>query len=258
MNVDIRGGTVPARPGASPVSVIDALAAAGVPAALIDLDRSTGATGGTAVLEQAVRCHPGRLWVGGRLGPVGPPTRRLLDAGAAGVIVSSSTLFTATAPDPGGLRALARRPNPGRLAAAIDILDGHLMVHGFTTPAAVTASVALDAVAQAASGRCPVLYTDVGAATRASPPDWEGLGELAARFQGTELWYAGGLGSWADVERAWSLGLGAVVGRAYLSGGLGLPPGSWPALVSGPDEQPVPPCQLVLDLADRDGALHPR
>jgi hypothetical protein len=49
-------------------------------------------------------------------------------------------------PRPRRLRALAVFPEPGRLAAAIDILDGHLMLHGFTTPAAITASKALDAV----------------------------------------------------------------------------------------------------------------
>ena len=141
------------------------------------------------------------------------------------MIVSSSARVTASGPDPQGLRALARFPDPGRLAAAIDSLDGHLMVHGFTTPAAVTASEALDAVTQAAAGRCPVLYTDVAAATRARPLDGERAGELAGRHRGTELRYAGGLDSWAAVERAWSLGLGAVIGRAYLSGGLGLAPG---------------------------------
>lgn len=223
VNVDIRGGTVTARPGAAPMSVIGELADAGVPAAVIDLDRSTGMSGSTAVLEQAVRCHPGRLWAGGRLGP-GPDARRLLDAGAAGVIVSSSALFAPGA-NMRGLRALARFPEPGRLAVAVDILDGHLMVHGFTTRAAVTAAEALDTVAQAAAGRCAVLYTDVAAAMLARPPDWAHAGELAARHRDADLWYAGGLGSWAAVEHAWSLGFGAVIGRAYLSGEPGLQPG---------------------------------
>jgi phosphoribosylformimino-5-aminoimidazole carboxamide ribonucleotide (ProFAR) isomerase len=225
VNVDIRGGTVTARPGTVPANVIGALAGAGVPAAVIDLDRSTGTSSSTAVLEHAARRHPGRLWAGGRLGPSSPHARRLLDAGAAGVIISSSALFTGSRADRRGLRALARFPEPGRLAVAIDILDGHLMVHGFTTPAAITASEALDTVTQAAAGRCAVLYTDVAAATRARPPDWEHASELAARYKGTELWYAGGLDSWAAVEHAWALGFGAVIGRAYLSGELGLAAG---------------------------------
>ncbi len=119
--------------------------------AVIDLDRGTGTSISTAVLEHAVRRHPGRLWAGGRLGPGGPPDRRRLDAGAAGEIVGSSALFTGSRADPRGLRVLARFPEPGRLAAAIDILDGHLVVHGFTTPAAITASEALDTVTQAAA-----------------------------------------------------------------------------------------------------------
>jgi phosphoribosylformimino-5-aminoimidazole carboxamide ribonucleotide (ProFAR) isomerase len=224
VNVDIRAGAVTACPGTAPMSVIGELAAAGVPTAVIDIDRSTGHSSSTAFLEQAARRHPGRLWAGGRLGPA--DARRLLDAGAAGVIISSSALFTGTGADPAGLRALARFPEPGRLAVAIDILDGHLVTRGFTTPSPVTASEALDTVAQAAAGRCAVLYADVAAATRARPPDWEQAGELAARYRGINLWHAGGLSSWAAVTRAWSLGLGAIIGRAYLSGEPGLAPDS--------------------------------
>jgi phosphoribosylformimino-5-aminoimidazole carboxamide ribonucleotide (ProFAR) isomerase len=177
-----------------------------VPVAVIDLDRSIGHTGSTALLERAVGSRPGQVWAGGRLSPAGPEARRLLDAGAAGVIVSGSALFTPAGPDPGGLRALAAFPKPGRLAAAVDILGGHFMLHGFTTPSAVTASEALDAVIRAADGRCPVLYTDVAAATRRWLPDWEQLRRLAGQHAGADIWYAGGISSWGDARRAWSLG----------------------------------------------------
>lgn len=224
VNIDVRHGTVTARPGTSPLALTGTLTAAGVPVAVIDLDRSTGDTRSTALLERVARSRPGQVWAGGRLSPAGPEARRLLDAGAAGVIISGSALFTPAGPDSGGLRALAAFPEPGRLAAAVDVLDGHLMLHGFTTPSAVTASEALDAVTRAADGRCPVLYTDVAAATRRWLPNWDLLGRLAGQHPGAGIWYAGGISSWGDARRAWSLGLGVVTGRAYLTGSLGLPP----------------------------------
>lgn len=222
VNIDVRRGCVTARPETSLIDLLDRLVPKGVSIAVIDLDRSIGSTDSTELLEGVVRRHPGRIWVGGRLDPASPHTRSLLDAGAAGVIISSSALFTRTGSDSRGLDALAGFREPSRLMISIDIFDGHLAVHGFTRVTDVTASDALNTVSQAASGRIPVLYTDVAAAVRRRPPDWRVLREVTEHHLETVLWYAGGIASWAMAERGWSLGLGIVTGRAYLSGDLGL------------------------------------
>lgn len=226
VNIDIRHGTVTARPGARPLSVLSALSSHHVPAAVIDLDRSIDAAPGTALLEAAARQHPGRVWAGGRLSPGSPAAARLLDAGARGIIISSGALFAGGKPSRAGLGALgtlARLTGPGRLMAAVDVAYGQVRCRGFTAGTGVTAGTAIDAIEQAGSGQVAILYTDAAAALRHAPPDWDQLARLAACHQDLPIWYAGGLASWTSIARVWQLGLGAVTGRAYLDGHLGLP-----------------------------------
>ncbi|MEU9575246.1 HisA/HisF-related TIM barrel protein [Streptomyces massasporeus] len=222
VNVDLRHGAVSARPGHEPDALIDELVALDIPIAVIDLDRSIDRTPRSSLLERAVRRHPGRLWLGGRLAPTEPLTHHLLDIGAAGVLLGSSSLFRDGRPDPSELGALARFPLPERLMASIDVLDDRIAINGFTTPTPLPVHQAFDAIAQATGGRCPVLYTDVAAALRSHPPSWPRIRSLADAHPGIPLWYAGGLTEWTDVHTAWRLGLGAVVGRAYLDEPLGL------------------------------------
>jgi phosphoribosylformimino-5-aminoimidazole carboxamide ribonucleotide (ProFAR) isomerase len=223
VNLDIRDGVVTARPEVSLEQLTDELLDLGVPVALIDLDRSVAGTPGTALLEAAARRHPGRLWLGGGLRPDGHAAWRLLDSGAAGIILGSSGLIAAGRLRPTALAALARFSDPGRIMASIDVLSGQIVTSGFTTLTTLTGSQALDAVVQATGGRCPVLYTDAAAALRFRPAVWPQIEALAACYPAIPLWYAGGLSSWADVTRVWRAGLGAVTGRAYLTGPLGLP-----------------------------------
>lgn len=211
------------RPEISLEQLTDELLDQGVPIALIDLDRSIAGTPGTALLEAAARRHPGRLWLGGRLRPDGHAAQRLLDSGAAGIILGSSGLVAAGCLRPAALTALARFSDPSRIMASIDVLGGQVVTSGFTTLTTLTASQALDAVVQATGGRCPVLYTDAAASLRFRPAVWPQIEALAACYPAVPLWYAGGLASWADVRRAWRVGMGAVTGRAYLTGTLGLP-----------------------------------
>jgi phosphoribosylformimino-5-aminoimidazole carboxamide ribonucleotide (ProFAR) isomerase len=223
VNIDVRNGTVVSRPGDDPLQLIGELARADVPVAVIDLDRSTGVSEGTELLEVAVRRHPGRVWAGGRLSPATPLAFRLLDIGAAGIIAGPSALFANGWPDPVCMAALAWFPEPGRIMASIDVLDGRVAINGFTTPTRLAATDAIDAIAQATSGACAVLFTDVAAATRRNPPDWDWIAGIAGRYPWIPLWYAGGLDTWASIRHAWDLGLGAVTGQAYLTGRLGLP-----------------------------------
>jgi phosphoribosylformimino-5-aminoimidazole carboxamide ribonucleotide (ProFAR) isomerase len=109
--------------------------------------------------------------------------------------------------------ALTRFPEPYRIMASIDILDGHVAVSGFTAPTRLRAADAIDAVAQATSSTCPVLLTNVAAATRQRSPDWDWITGIARRYPWVPLWYAGGLDSWTAMRAAWNLGLGAVTGR---------------------------------------------
>ncbi|MCX4763634.1 HisA/HisF-related TIM barrel protein [Streptomyces sp. NBC_01275] len=223
VNVDIRRGDVTARPGEPSDDLLGLLLEQGVPLALIDLDRSIDAVPETTLLERAARRYPGRLWLGGRLTASDPLARRLLDEGAQGLLMGSSGLFREGRVNRTELEALARFPAPERLMVSIDAIDDRVAINGFTTPTTLSVAHALDAVLQATGGRCPVLYTDTAAALRRRPPTWRHVEAIAASNPGCQFWYAGGLTQWAELRQAWSLGLGAVVGRAYLTPPLGLP-----------------------------------
>ncbi|MFD7817727.1 HisA/HisF-related TIM barrel protein [Streptomyces sp. NPDC059785] len=222
VNIDIRRGHVTACPGEPPDGLIDRLLEAGVPLAVIDLDRSVDAAPETTLLERTVQRHPGRVWLGGRLAASDPLTRRLLDQGAAGLLLGSSRLFQDGRVDRGEIAALARLSAPERLMVSIDALDDRVVVNGFTSPTDLPVSEALNAVLEATDGRCPVLYTDTAAALRHRPPAWDRIESIAAAHPSCQFWYAGGLTRWSELQHAWSKGLGAVVGRAYLLPPLGL------------------------------------
>ncbi|MEU3174744.1 HisA/HisF-related TIM barrel protein [Streptomyces sp. NPDC007000] len=226
VHVDLRHHQVTARPDTPPGTLIAHLLHHQVPLAVLDLDRSIDQAPGTALLEQAARRHPGRLWLGGRMAPADPQVSHLLDAGAAGVILGTNGLITDGRMDDAALRALARLRTEGKMLVSLDVLDDHLVTHGFTTPTSVPARVALDAVLQATGGHCQVMYVDAGASLRRTRPDWSRIDTLADDCRPAHVWYAGGLMSWSDVRRLASAGLSAVVGRAYLAGSLGLPSGA--------------------------------
>ncbi|MFG2425227.1 HisA/HisF-related TIM barrel protein [Streptomyces sp. NPDC048448] len=223
VNIDVQHGTVASHPGLPPGSLIADVLGDGVPAAVIDLDRSTGTSTSTALLETAVRRHPGRLWVGGRLTPGDPAIPRLLEAGAAGALIGSTGLFPAGLLQPANWPDFAALAPAGRLMLSVDALDGHVVTDGFTRPTGLPLDDALDALITATSSAHPILVTDAGAATRRTPPPWAALDRLAARHPHADLWYAGGLACWPDLQRLWHLGWGAVVGRAYLTAPRGLP-----------------------------------
>ncbi|WP_103528876.1 HisA/HisF-related TIM barrel protein [Streptomyces sp. SM12] len=226
VNLDVHHGRVPARPGTRPSQLLADLLAEDVPAALIDLDRSTGATTSSTLLETAVRRHPGRLWVGGRLIPRDPTVPRLLQAGAAGVLLGSTGLFPAGRLDPNAWPDFTTLARDGQLMLSVDMHEGRIITDGFTRPTQLLLPDALNALLDATGGLQPVLITDARAATQRTPPPWQTLDNIASRHPHAPLWYAGGLSSWSDLHRLWHAGWGAVVGRAYLSAPLGL---------SGPD-----------------------
>lgn len=222
VHVDLRHHQVTARPETPPGTLIAHLLNHHVPVAVLDLDRSIDQSPGTALLEQAARRHPGRLWLGGRMAPADPLVSHLLDAGAAGVILGTNGLISDGRMDDAALHALARMRTADQVLVSLDVLDDHLVTDGFTTPTGVPARAALDAVLQATGGRCQVMYVDAGASLRRTRPDWSRIDALADECTPARVWYAGGLTSWSDVQRLASAGLSAVVGRAYLAGSLGL------------------------------------
>ncbi len=185
--------------------------------AVIDIERSEQGHGPLNHLDEAVRRYPDRLWVGGHLASPGQMSG-LLEAGARGVLVGSS-LFADGRVDRAALRNITSSVPPDRLMVAVDSRSGHVVSHGFTKPTSLRVDDAIAAVIDLTGGRCAVLQVETLAA---AGPHLDSLSSLRSRFPEQELWYAGGLRHWPDVRRVWKLGCGAVVGRHYLNGDLGL------------------------------------
>ncbi|MET9083627.1 HisA/HisF-related TIM barrel protein [Streptomyces sp. NPDC004237] len=241
VNVDVRHGTVTSLPVLPPGRLLADLLADNVPTAVIDLDRSTGTSTSTALLETAVRHHPGRLWAGGRLAPRDPAVRRLLDAGAAGVLLGSTGLLPDGLLDPHAWPDFTTLANAGQLMLSLDAVDGRIVTDGFTRTTNVALTDALDALLDATGGTQPILITDARAATHRTPPPWQVLDRLAGRHPRAPLWYAGGLSEWADLTHLWHAGWGAVVGRAYLTAPRGLPDAHRRLHRTPPTENPTCP-----------------
>lgn len=223
VHVDIEQRLVAGRPGIAPEALIATLVNAAVPTAIIDLDRCLGQRHDLTLLSDLAHRWSDTLWLGGRLGGNAADLHHLLDAGAAGLILGSALYRTGTLNHELLDQAIRECP-VGRRLIALDVADNHIVANGFTTPIGLPARQLLDDLAEVVEGNTQVLYVDIPASMRRSPPPWTELGVIASVYGSIlDLWYAGGLTTWSDIRRLWQTGFSAVVGRAYLTGPLGLP-----------------------------------
>ncbi len=181
---------------------------------LIDLDAARGRGDNAALAASICRRLPCR--VGGGIRSVGR-AETVLAAGAHAVIVSSA-LFRDGAVDIDFAAALAAAVGAERVIAAVDSRGGQVVIHGWQTALPVTAVAAV----QALEPYCAeFLYTHV---------DTEGLMQgtdvgaiLAVRAATTRrVTAAGGITTWADIDRLDAAGVDAVVGMAIYTGQLPL------------------------------------
>jgi phosphoribosylformimino-5-aminoimidazole carboxamide ribotide isomerase len=181
---------------------------------VIDLDGAMG-SGGNDFLVRRI-CHELPCRVGGGIRTV-ERAAQLLDAGATAVIVSSA-LFRDGHPDLVFAEQLASAIGPQRVIAAVDSLEGRVVVSGWTRATEVTAVAA----ARAFEPFCgEFLYTHV---------DTEGLMEgidmravAAVRAATTRrLTAAGGITTREEIDALDAMGVDAVVGMAIYTGALEL------------------------------------
>jgi phosphoribosylformimino-5-aminoimidazole carboxamide ribotide isomerase len=180
---------------------------------VVDLDAArTGARPPAhARVLAAIAGIPGlRLQVGGGLRDEAA-IRAALAGGADRVLVG-----TLAASDPelvGGLAA-----ETGRVAVALDCLDGRVRTHGWAEDSGAGPGAFVDRLTTA--GARDYLVTGIDRDGTGRGPDLELIRSLRASVRGVLL-AAGGVGSAADVEAAVTAGADAVVvGRALLDGTL--------------------------------------
>ena len=181
---------------------------------LIDLDAARGRGDNAAMTASICQRLPCR--VGGGIRSLAR-AEAVLAAGAHAVIVSSS-LFRDGAVDVAFAAALAAALGPERVIAAVDSRGGQVVIHGWRTALPMTA---VDAVRILEPYCSEFLYTHV---------DTEGLMQgtdlgaiLAVRSATTRrVTAAGGITTWADIDRLDAAGVDAVVGMAIYTGQLRL------------------------------------
>jgi phosphoribosylformimino-5-aminoimidazole carboxamide ribotide isomerase len=181
---------------------------------LIDLDAARG-RGDNAELVAAI-CRRLPCRVGGGIRSVSR-AEAVLRAGADAVIVSSA-LFREAAVDTEFARVLAGAVGAERIIAAVDSRGGQVVIHGWKTALPITAVEAVRALEPYCG---EFLYTHVDTEGLMQGTDMNAI--LAVRQATTRrVTAAGGITTWAEIDRLDAAGVDSVVGMAVYTGQLPL------------------------------------
>ena len=181
---------------------------------LIDLDAAKGHGDNTALVTMICGRLPCR--VGGGIRSV-ERARAALATGAQAIIVSSA-LFRDGQVDLAFARTLADAIGPERVIAAVDSRGGKVVIHGWKTPLPITA---VEAVRLLEPFCGEFLYTHVDKEGLMQGTDMEAI--LAVRrATPRRLTAAGGITTWAEIDRLDAEGVDAVAGMAVYTGALPL------------------------------------
>jgi len=181
---------------------------------LIDLDAAKGQGDNGAMVQQICGRLPCR--VGGGIRSV-ERARAVLDAGAHAVIAGSA-LFRDGVVDAAFARTLAEAIGVERVIAAVDSRGGHVAIHGWRTVLPITA---VDAVRALEPFCSEFLYTHVDKEGLMQGTDIDAI--LAVRrATARRVTAAGGITTWAEIDRLDAHQVDAVVGMAVYTGQLPL------------------------------------
>jgi phosphoribosylformimino-5-aminoimidazole carboxamide ribotide isomerase len=181
---------------------------------LIDLDAAKGDGDNTAMAAAICKRLPCRI--GGGIRSI-ERAQIALEAGAHAVIVSSA-LFRDNAVNAVFARSLAEAIGPERIIAAVDSRAGRVAIHGWRTVLPVTA---VEAVRSLEPFCGEFLYTHVDKEGLMQGTDVEAI--LAVRRATTRrVTAAGGITTWAEIDRLDAEQVDAVVGMAVYTGQLPL------------------------------------
>jgi phosphoribosylformimino-5-aminoimidazole carboxamide ribotide isomerase len=181
---------------------------------LIDLDAARGRGDNAAMAAAICRRLPCR--VGGGIRSI-ERARAVLDAGAHAVIASSA-LFRDGGVDTAFARDLAAAVGPERVIAAVDSKGGQVVIHGWKTALPITAVEAVRALAPYCG---EFLYTHVDTEGLMQGTDIDAILDVR-RATDRRVTAAGGITTWADIDRLDAAGVDAVVGMAIYTGHLPL------------------------------------
>ena len=181
---------------------------------LIDLDAARG-RGDNADMVRTI-CSRLRCRVGGGIRSI-ERARAVLALGAHAVIAGSA-LFRDGVVDAAFARSLAEAVGVDRVIAAVDSRGGRVVIHGWKTALPLTA---VDAVRALEPFCSEFLYTHVDTEGLMGGTDMDAV--MAVRQATTRrVTAAGGITTWAEIDRLDAAGINAVVGMAIYTGQLPL------------------------------------
>ena len=181
---------------------------------LIDLDAAKGVGSHGALIARICGALPCR--VGGGIRSI-ERAREILALGATHIIVSSA-LFREGAIDYVFARSLAEAVGSDRVIAAVDSREGHVVIHGWRTPLALSP---IDAVRLLEPFVGEFLYTHVDREGLMQGTDMSAIEKLRAATT-RRLTAAGGITTHQEIDYLDRLGIDAVVGMALYTGKLDL------------------------------------
>jgi phosphoribosylformimino-5-aminoimidazole carboxamide ribotide isomerase len=182
---------------------------------VIDLDAAMSVGDNLAIVQQIA----GQLTcrVGGGIRTV-ERAQQVLDAGAPQVIAGSA-LFKDGGPNLRFAQALADEIGADHLIAAVDSRDGHVVIHGWKTPLAVTAVEAVRALEPYCD---EFLYTHVDSEGLMGGTNLQAI--LAVRDATKKhVTAAGGITTQEEIDYLDARGVDSVVGMAIYTGKLAIP-----------------------------------
>lgn len=202
--VQLVGGKERALEAGAPVPILERFRLAGE-VAVIDLDAALGTGDNASVVQPLLSLGPCRVGGGIRSAEA---ARAWLDRGAARVILG-------TAAQPEVLRALP----PERVIAALDALDGEVVVHGWQTRTGASVLERMKALEGLVGG---FLVTFVEREGRMQGTALDRVAALREAAGQASLTVAGGISSVEEIAALHRLGVDAQVGMAIYTGALDL------------------------------------
>jgi phosphoribosylformimino-5-aminoimidazole carboxamide ribotide isomerase len=182
---------------------------------LIDLDAAKGEGRNDALVARIAAALPCRVGGGIR---TADRVRDVLDLGAEAAILGSA-LFREGGVNVRFAAAVSEAVGPARLIAAVDSRGGQVVIHGWRTPAGVTAVEAVTALEPFVD---EFLYTHVDREGLMQGTDMRAVRAVRAATR-KRLTAAGGITTMAEVDALDRMGVDAVVGMAIYTGRLDLP-----------------------------------
>lgn len=185
---------------------------------LVDLDGAMESGSNDFLVRRICRALPCR--VGGGIRTV-DRARAVLDAGAREIIVGSA-LFRKGQPDLGFAADLAAAVGADRIIAAVDSLEGRVVVRGWREATPLAAVDAVRALEPYCGG---FLYTHVETEGLMRGIDMEAVRAVREATH-RRVAAAGGITTQAEIDLLDAMGVDAVVGMAIYTGTLAIsPPG---------------------------------